>query len=116
MSLVTIIASAVTAISMGTSPVEGAETYDWEVAYADAIVETYTTPEPRLEFEPRAGRRFTLRVRADAQEWTEPSEWSTPSYEVVADPLPGDGNFDCVVGLPDYLLVGQGLGTSCIEP
>lgn len=81
--------------------------WEWEVGYADGVVETFTSGEWRLSFVPRPYRAWHARTRLDGGAWSEWGDW------VPADPFPGDANGDCVVGGADFLTLSGHWGQAC---
>ena len=81
---------------------------DWTMTYFDNVVQTYHTEinNTYLCFQPRLGRRFSYHACAG-------TTCSPESYAMVVQPIPGDTNYDCVVGGPDYQLVAGNWGETC---
>lgn len=104
MSLILILA---TAAIIGTTTIPGAGVYEWEVMGPAGTV-AYSTTEARLTLAGPRGVPLRSRVRVAGGQW---SEWSADSW--VIDPLPGDLNWDCTVGGPDYAVLGSNFGKVC---
>lgn len=97
------IVALATALSFGTCALVPTE---WTVTYADGIVETYSTADNRLDLQARPGLRFSI-VQCQQSVCSQ-------SQEFVADPVPGDADWDGCIGIEDFLQLGDRFG-ECIQ-
>jgi hypothetical protein len=107
MEYIALYAAAV--FGLATSPVPGATSYVWQIAWTDGPTQTFTTTEAILRDVPsRDGHCFTSVICATDAAGAE--FCSGPSDLYCVNPLVGDTDLDGVVGGPDFVLFGQHFG------
>lgn len=84
-----------------------ASVYEWEITEIGGLTWTQFTTTPEVDL-PSTARQVTARVR-DASG----GGWSGQSLAYVGNHCPGDLNWDGVVGVQDFSILGQHFGQAC---
>ena len=92
-------------LTIGAPPCQEGVAQEWEIEYADGVVENYATGGGELTFEERPFRRWRSR-RLPA--W--PATWSAWSEWHAAEPYPGDVNGDARVDVEDFRILLKHFG------